>query len=138
MGVKTRFLVLPIIPLLSWLAACQSDGTATVAHRQTQRSPQAIARVMEHEKKVLERIYGVELIDKPHLAGKLLLGLSIAASGRVSHCAVKATLMRDANFVSRVEERCRHLRFGPADRDMDIEYSMDFVSSGEPLPMPYP
>lgn len=100
-----------------------SDGMASG------RTDEEIQIVFDRYKASLYRIYNVELRKDPTLRGKILMRISIEASGAVSLCKVESTDLASPALVDRIVERIRKFNFGPKEgvQKVTILYPIDFL-----------
>ncbi len=100
-----------------------SDGMASG------RTDEEIQIVFDRYKASLYRIYNVELRKDPTLRGKVLMRISIEASGEVSLCKVESTDLASPELVARIVERVRRFNFGPKEgvQKVTILYPIDFL-----------
>ncbi|PWB65472.1 MAG: hypothetical protein C3F14_05450 [Deltaproteobacteria bacterium] len=104
-----------------------SDGVAAG------RTDEEIQIVFDRYKASLYRIYNTELRKDPALRGKILMRISIEASGAVSMCNVESTDLASPELVARIVERIKRFNFGPKEgvQKVTILYPIDFLPSGE-------
>jgi hypothetical protein len=100
-----------------------SDGVASG------RTDEEIQIVFDRYKASLYRIYNVELRKDPTLRGKVLMRISIEASGAVSLCKVESTDLASPELVDRIVDRIKRFNFGPKDgvQKVTILYPIDFL-----------
>jgi hypothetical protein len=105
----------------------RSDGVAAG------RTDEEIQIVFDRYKASLYRIYNTELRKDPTLRGKILMRISIEASGAVSMCNVESTDLASPELVARIVERIKKFNFGPKEgvQKVTILYPIDFLPSGE-------
>jgi hypothetical protein len=103
-----------------------SDGMASG------RTDEEIQIVFDRYKASLYRIYNVELRKDPTLRGKILMRISIEASGEVSLCKVESTDLASPELVARIAERIKRFNFGPKEgvQKVTILYPIDFLPAG--------
>ncbi len=104
-----------------------SDGAAPG------RTDEEIQIVFDRYKASLYRIYNVELRKDPTLRGKMLMRISIEASGAVSMCKVESTDLASPELVARIVERIKRFNFGPKEGVLKVTilYPIDFLPAGE-------
>ena len=100
-----------------------SDGMASG------RTDEEIQIVFDRYKASLYRIYNMELRKDPTLRGKVLMRISIEASGAVSMCRVESTDLASPELVARIVERIGRFNFGPKEgvQKVTILYPIDFL-----------
>ncbi|MGE5189200.1 MAG: AgmX/PglI C-terminal domain-containing protein [Gemmatimonadota bacterium] len=93
------------------------------------RTDEEIQIVFDRYKASLYRIYNVELRKDPTLRGKILMRISIEASGAVSLCNVESTDLASPDLVARIVERIKRFNFGAKDgvQRVTILYPIDFL-----------
>ncbi len=96
------------------------------------RTDEEIQIVFDRYKASLYRIYNVELRKDPTLRGKMLMRISIEASGEVSLCKVETTDLASPELVDRIVERIKRFNFGPKEgvQRVTILYPIDFLPAG--------
>ncbi len=96
------------------------------------RTDEEIQIVFDRYKASLYRIYNVELRKDPTLRGKMLMRISIEASGAVSMCKVESTDLASPELVERIVERIKRFNFGPKEgvQKVTILYPIDFLPAG--------
>ncbi len=103
-----------------------SDGVAAG------RTDEEIQIVFDRYKASLYRIYNVELRKDPTLRGKILMRISIEASGTVSMCRLESTDLASPDLVARILERIKRFNFGSKEgvQKVTILYPIDFLPAG--------
>jgi hypothetical protein len=96
------------------------------------RTDEEIQIVFDRYKASLYRIYNMELRKDPTLRGKMLMRISIEASGEVSLCKVESTNLASPELVARIVERIKRFNFGPKEgvQKVTILYPIDFLPAG--------
>lgn len=91
------------------------------------RSSQEIQSVFDRNKAAINNIYERALRNNPHLAGKIVLRITIQPDGSVSACQLHSSSLADDDVVQRVMRRVRLFNFGnkqvPA---VTIDYPIEF------------
>jgi peptidoglycan hydrolase CwlO-like protein len=93
------------------------------------RTDEEIQIVFDRYKATLYRIYNKELRKDPTLRGKILMRISIEASGAVSMCDVESTDLGSPELVASIVERIKRFNFGPKEgvQKVTILYPIDFL-----------
>jgi hypothetical protein len=93
------------------------------------RTDEEIQIVFDRYKATLYRIYNTALRKDPTLRGKILLRMSIEASGAVSMCEVESTDLGSQELVDKIVARIMKFNFGPKDDvpKITILYPIDFL-----------
>ena len=81
------------------------------------RSREEIERVFDRNKGAIYALYNRALRKNPALQGKLVLRLTIAPDGRVTHCEVVSSELGDRDLERKLVERVLLFRFQPKEVD---------------------
>lgn len=79
------------------------------------RSREEIELIFDRNKTAIYALYTRALRDKPDLQGKLILELTIAPSGEVTHCAVVSSELNDPDLERKLVARVKLFRFEARD-----------------------
>jgi TonB family protein len=94
------------------------------------RSIEEIRLVFDRNKGSIYAIYNRALREDPSLAGKVVLELTIAASGQVLNCRIVSSELHAADLEAKLIARIRQFDFGAKDVDtMVVTYPLDFLPS---------
>lgn len=100
----------------SALAAKADDGVKRGAgSTKASRSREEIELVFDRNKSSIYALYSRALRDKPDLKGKLVLELTIAASGEVTQCRIVSSELNDPDLERKLVARVRSFRFEARD-----------------------
>jgi len=93
------------------------------------RSDEEIQLIFDRYKEALYRIYNRELRKKPLLKGKLVLRLTIEASGKVSKCIIDSSNLNAPTLEKKIVARVLKFYFDkkPGADSMTILYPIDFL-----------
>ena len=98
----------------------EAGGAAqrTGASDRASRSREEIERVFDANKGRIFTLYNRALRENPALQGKVVLRLTIAADGRVTHCEIVSSELNDPALESGLVQRVLQFQFEPRD---DVE-----------------
>jgi len=92
------------------------------------RSYEEISLVFDKNKGAIYSLYSRALRKDPTLQGKVVLEITIAASGRVISCKVISSELNDKNLERKLVSRVKLLNFGARDVEvMVVTYPIDFL-----------
>jgi len=92
------------------------------------RSIEEIQMVFDRNKGSIYSVYNRALRANPTLQGKVVLKLTIAPSGEVTHCSIVSSELGDANLGNRITSRVRLFNFGAKDvAEVTLTYPIDFL-----------
>jgi TonB family protein len=94
------------------------------------RSLEEIKLVFDRNKGAIYSIYNRALREDPSLQGKVVLKLTIAASGQVLDCKIVSSELRSPELERKLAARIRQFDFGARSVDtMVVTYPIDFLPS---------
>jgi len=94
------------------------------------RSLEEIKLVFDRNKGAIYSIYNRALREDPSLQGKVVLKLTIAASGQVLDCKIVSSELRSPELERKLAARIRQFDFGTRNVDtMVVTYPIDFLPS---------
>jgi TonB family protein len=94
------------------------------------RSLEEIKLVFDRNKGAIYSIYNRALRDDPSLQGKVVLKLTIAASGQVLDCKIVSSELRSPELERKLAARIKQFDFGSRNVDtMVVTYPIDFLPS---------
>ncbi|MBS1246272.1 MAG: energy transducer TonB [Proteobacteria bacterium] len=94
------------------------------------RSLEEIKLVFDRNKGAIYSIYNRALREDPSLQGKVVLKLSIAATGQVLDCKIVSSELRSPELERKLVARIRQFDFGARNVDtMVVTYPIDFLPS---------
>jgi TonB family protein len=96
-------------------AARGSENVQRAGSGKASRSEEEIALVFDRNKGAIYALYTRALRDKPNLQGKLVLELTIAPDGTVTHCAVVSSELNDPELERKLVARVKMFRFEAKD-----------------------
>ena len=107
-----------------------ADGAAAggSASGKATRSREEIERVFDRNKSAIYNLYNRALRENPGLQGKLVLSITIAPDGRVTHCEVVSSELGDPELEQKLVQRVLLFQFEP--RDVEVVTTtkpIDFV-----------
>jgi protein TonB len=92
------------------------------------RSIEEIQMVFDRNKGSIYSVYNRALRANPTLQGKVVLKLTIAPSGKVTHCSVVSSELGDADLGGKITSRVKLFDFGAKDvAEVTITYPIDFL-----------
>ncbi len=92
------------------------------------RSYEEISLVFDKNKGAIYSLYSRALRKDPTLQGKVVLEITIAASGRVIACKIISSELNDKNLERKLVSRVKLLNFGARDvEEMIVTYPIDFL-----------
>jgi len=92
------------------------------------RSYEEISLVFDKNKGAIYSLYSRALRKDPTLQGKVVLEITIAASGRVISCKVISSELNDKKLERKLVSRVKMLNFGERDVEvMVVTYPIDFL-----------
>jgi len=117
------------VRVTSAIANLEESSRPTSQGAASGRTDEEIQIVFDRYKASLYRIYNVELRKDPTLRGKILMRMSIEASGAVSLCRVETTDLASPDLVAKIVERIKKFNFGPKEgvQKVTILYPIDFL-----------
>ena len=107
--------------------------TATVGgkgkgNRGAGRSIEEIQMVFDRNKGSIYSVYNRALRKDPTLQGKVVLKLTIAPSGKVTHCSIVSSELGNAELGKKITSRVKRFNFGAKDvNEVTITYPIDFL-----------
>lgn len=94
------------------------------------RSLEEVKLVFDRNKGAIYSIYNRALREDPSLQGKVVLKLTIAASGQVLDCKIVSSELRSPELERKLAARIRQFDFGTRNVDtMVVTYPIDFLPS---------
>jgi TonB family protein len=99
----------------SAVLAGQADNVQRAGNGKASRSEEEIALVFDRNKGAIYALYTRALRDKPDLQGKLVLELTIAATGEVTRCEVVSSELKDPELERKLVARVKLFRFEAKD-----------------------
>ena len=92
------------------------------------RSIEEIQMVFDRNKGSIYSVYNRALRKDPNLQGKVVLRLTIAPSGKVTHCSIVSSELGDAELGKKITSRVKRFNFGAKDvNEVTITYPIDFL-----------
>ena len=86
--------------------------------------------VFDKNKRAIYMLYNRALRKDPSLQGKVVLELTIAPSGRVTHCRVVSSEINSSELVRKLVARVKLFNFGAKNVGvMRVNYPIDFFPS---------
>jgi TonB family protein len=84
--------------------------------------------VFDRNKGSIYSVYNRALRKDPTLQGKVVLKLTIAPSGKVTHCSLVSSELDDAALGSKITSRVKRFDFGAKEvAEVTITYPIDFL-----------
>jgi protein TonB len=109
-------------------AAGGSAGGKGKGDKAAGRSIEEIQMVFDRNKGSIYSVYNRALRNDPTLQGKVVLKLTIAASGKVTLCSVVSSELNDAELAGKITSRVKMFDFGAKDvSEVTITYPIDFL-----------
>lgn len=109
-------------------AAGGSAGGKGKGDKAAGRSIEEIQMVFDRNKGSIYSVYNRALRNDPTLQGKVVLKLTIAASGKVTQCSVVSSELNDAELAGKITSRVKMFDFGAKDvSEVTITYPIDFL-----------
>lgn len=107
------------------------DGSRAATHsRQSARKVESLRLVFDRYKSAIYRIYSRELRKDPALQGKVVLEITISASGRVLACRVVSSDLDSKTFLRKLVARVRLFDFGARPGGTSkVRYPIEFFPS---------
>jgi TonB family protein len=103
-------------------------GNSDRGARTAGRSIEEIQMVFDRNKGAIYSVYNRALRQDPTLQGKVVLQLTIAPSGQVTHCELVSSELHDAALGQRITQRVKLFNFEPKDvSEVTITYPIDFL-----------
>jgi outer membrane biosynthesis protein TonB len=103
---------------LAAVGRAESEAAQAAAEgRNAQRSREEIELVFDRNKGAIYALYHRALREDPTLQGKLVLRLTIAPSGKVTHCEVVSSELNSPELESKLVQRVQLFDFGARDVD---------------------
>ncbi len=96
-------------------AAPQSEPQRSGNSKQASRTREEVELVFDRNKGAIHALYARALRDRPALQGKVVLELTIAASGEVTDCRVVSSELGDEELERKLVARVRMFRFESRD-----------------------
>jgi TonB family protein len=92
------------------------------------RSIEEIQMVFDHNKGAIYSVYNRALRRDPDLQGKVVLRLTIAPSGKVTHCELVSSELHDPALGQKIAQRVKLFDFGAKDvSEVTLTYPIDFL-----------
>jgi len=108
-------------------AATGPVGNSDRGERSAGRSIEEIQMVFDSNKGAIYSVYNRALRKDPTLQGKIILQLTIAPSGKVTHCKLLSSELHDAALGQKISQRVKLFNFGSKDvNEVTITYPIDF------------
>jgi len=93
------------------------------------RDEENIQIMFDRNKSSLFTIYNRELRKDASLQGKVVLKITIAPSGKVTHCSIVSSELGNAELENKLLQRVKLINFGPEDvPPFNFTYPIDFYS----------
>ena len=109
-------------------AASGSAGNSDRGERTAGRSIEEIQMVFDRNKGAIYSVYNRALRKDPTLQGKVILQLTIAPSGKVTHCKLVSSELHDAALGQKISQRVKLFNFGSKEvSEVTITYPIDFL-----------
>ena len=109
-------------------AAGGSVGNSDRGVRTAGRSIEEIQMVFDRNKGAIYSVYNRALRQDPTLQGKVVLQLTIAPSGQVTHCELVSSELHDADLGRKIAQRVKLFNFEARDvSEVTITYPIDFL-----------
>jgi TonB family protein len=103
-------------------------GDSDRGTRSAGRSIEEIQMVFDRNKGAIYSVYNRALRQDPTLQGKVVLQLTIAPSGQVTHCELISSELHDAALGQKITQRVKLFNFEPKDvSEVTITYPIDFL-----------
>ena len=103
-------------------------GNSDRGERTAGRSIEEIQMVFDRNKGAIYSVYNRALRKDPSLQGKVVLQLTIAPSGKVTHCELVSSELHDATLGQKITQRVKLFTFEPKDvSEVTITYPIDFL-----------
>ncbi len=118
-----------VVSRLDSLPAAQAQKREEQEAKQTSgRSEAEIQRTMEANKGALYSIYQRALRQNPAMQGKVVVKITIAASGEVTDCTVISSELGDPDLERKLALRIKRIDFGAKNAEVtSITYPIDFL-----------
>src|SRR5690606_38185290 len=91
------------------------EAVAASAGERPARSREEIERVFDRNKGAIYALYNRALRENPTLQGKVVLRLTIAPDGRVTHCEIVSSELGDPELEQKLVQRVMLFQFEPKD-----------------------
>lgn len=105
-----------------------SVGGNGTGSRAAGRSIEEIQMVFDRNKGSIYSVYNRALRSDPTLQGKMVLKLTIAPNGEVTHCSVVSSELGDVALGGKITSRVKRFNFGAKDvAEVTITYPIDFL-----------
>jgi len=109
-------------------AAGRSVGNSDRGVRTAGRSIEEIQMVFDRNKGAIYSVYNRALRQDPTLQGKVVLQLTIAPSGQVTHCELVSSELHNADLGRKIAQRVKLFNFEAKDvSEVTITYPIDFL-----------
>jgi len=103
-------------------------GNSDRGERTAGRSIEEIQMVFDRNKGAIYSVYNRALRQDPTLQGKVVLQLTIAPSGQVTHCELVSSELHDADLSRKIAQRVKLFNFEARDvSEVTITYPIDFL-----------
>jgi TonB family protein len=103
-------------------------GNSDRGMRTAGRSIEEIQMVFDRNKGAIYSVYNRALRQDPTLQGKVVLQLTIAPSGKVTHCELISSELHDAALGRKIAQRVQLFNFEAKDvSEVTITYPIDFL-----------
>lgn len=96
-------------------APARAEPQRSGSSKQASRTREEVELVFDRNKAAIHALYARALRDRPALQGKVVLELTIAASGEVTDCRVVSSELGDAELERKLVARVRMFRFESRD-----------------------
>jgi TonB family protein len=105
-----------------------SAGGNGKGSRAAGRSIEEIQMIFDRNKGSIYSVYNRALRKDPALQGKVVLKLTIAPSGKVTHCSVVSSELGDTALGTKITSRVKRFDFGAKEvAEVTITYPIDFL-----------
>ena len=96
--------------------------------RSAGRSIEEIQMIFDRNKGSIYSVYNRALRKDPTLQGKVVLRLTIAPNGKVTHCSIVSSELGNATLSSKITSRVKLFKFAAKDvNEVTITYPIDFL-----------
>jgi protein TonB len=103
-------------------------GNSGGGERSAGRSIEEIQMVFDRNKGAIYSVYNRALRKDPTLQGKIVLQLTIAPSGKVTHCVLVSSELHDGEVSQKISQRVKLFNFEARDvSEVTITYPIEFL-----------
>ncbi len=111
-------------------AAASATPTAGADAKKASRTYEEVSLVFDRNKGAIYSLYSRALRKDPTLQGKVVLEITIAASGKVTACKIISSELNNPRLERRLVARVKMLNFGARDVEtLIVTYPIDFLPS---------